>query len=76
MLQCAVGLIDGYYCLDVEATRFFCVSQIERHYGDINRCDDIVNLSGGARSEETVAGASDATEGAASHRQVGGQRLR
>ena len=44
--------------------------------GDINRCDDVDNLSGGARSEETVAGASDATEGAAGHRQVGGQRLR
>ena len=44
--------------------------------GDINRCDDVDNLSGGARSEETVASASDATEGAAGHRQVGGQRLR
>ena len=55
---------------------FFCVTQIERHHGDINRCDDVDNLSGGARSEETVASASDATEGAAGHRQVGGQRLR
>ena len=55
---------------------FFCVTQIERHHGDINRCDDVDNLAGGARSEETVAGASDATEGAAGHRQVGGQRLR
>ena len=55
---------------------FFCVTQIERHHGDINRCDDVDNLSGGARSEETVAGASDATEGATGPRQVGGQRLR
>ena len=54
----------------------FCVTQIERHYGDINRCDDVDNLTGGARSEKTVASASDATEGAAGHRQVGGQRLR
>ena len=54
----------------------FCVTQIERHHDDISKCDDIDNLAGGARSEETVAGASDATEGAAGHRQVGGQRLR
>ena len=54
----------------------FCVTQIERQHVDINRFDDIDNLAGGARSEETVAGASDATEGAAGHRQVGGQRLR
>ena len=53
-----------------------CVTQIERHHGDINRCDDIVNLTGGAGSEETVASASDATEGATGPRQVGGQRLR
>ena len=54
----------------------FCHPDWETSWWYINRCDDIDNLSGGARSEETVAGASDATEGAAGHRQVGGQRLR